>query len=377
MKSHCLKIRPTYQKLKKVSLVLVFSFLAANFSVSHAAETDSATAGSRNFYQVLDEVLSDFEYDLKAGQVIGLKDLSIRNVVTSENVPPSFKSHLELLVTERILKTTKARVVHCVACRSRKTTLNGDNMTISSAENNVPELQRIAKMNGIQNFMDVAFAYQPSGMILSFQISDVDTGTTLWSRNYNSQSTRASAQRRGVDYQDLEDAKTKMEYQPTIQMKPTLYTVMAPKAGSGYSTALGLGFRMMERYDNRQKEVGFEMNYYLDIANLTGQPSAKNDVKNLYSSFNLTLLFVHAWSLFGNEENYNKARGVVFGALGGTYASGFLGGLIRGGYEWRLAKHWSVTSFLGYRPQSTLVISNTVTAPLSGVEGGLGVGFIF
>lgn len=377
MKSRSLSTKSILQKLKMVSLVLLLSFLTAKTPLAYSAENDSSVAGSRNFYQVLDEVLSDFEYDLKAGQVVGLKDLAIRNVMTSENVPPSFKSHLELLVTERILKTTKARIVHCVACRSRKTTLSGESMTISSAENNVPELQRIAKMNGIQNFMDVAFAYQPSGMILSFQISDVDTGTTLWSRNYNSQSTRASAQRRGVDYQDLEDAKTKMEYQPTIQMKPTLYFVMAPKAGSGYATALALGYRMMERYDNRQKEVGFEMNYYMDIAKLTGQPSATTDQTNLYTGFNLTLQFVHAWSLFGSEENYNKARGLVFGSIGGTYASGFLGGLIRGGYEWRLAKHWSVTSFLGYRPQSTLVISNTLTAPLSGVEGGIGVGFIF
>ena len=250
-------------------------------------------------------------------------------------------------------------------------------MTITSPENNVAEMQRIAKMNGIANFMDIAFAYEPGGMILSLQISDVETGTTLWSRTYNSQSTRASAQRRGVDYSELEDAKTKMEYQPIIQTMPILYTVMAPKANSGYSTSLGFGVRMTERYDNRSKEVGFEMNYYADTAALTGQPSAKNDPKNIYAGFNVTMLFVHGWSVFGSEENTNKARGMIFGGLGGTYASGFLGGLIRGGYEWKLAKHWAVNAFLGYRPQSTLVISGTTTAPVSGVEGGLGVGFIF
>ena len=367
------------QPILKAALLLSLSAIVPfQNAATFADESEgAATSSARNFYTVLDEVLSDFEYDLKSGQVVGLKDLAIRNIVTSENVPNSFKSHLELLITERILKTTKARIVHCVACRSRKTTLNGESMTISSAENNVPEMQRIARMSGISNFMDAAFAYQPSGMILSLQISDVETGTTLWSRNYNSQNTRAAAQRRGVDYADLEESKSRMEYQPTIQMRPTLYTVIAPKVGGGTATVMGLGFRMMERYDNRQKEVGFEMNYYADINTLTGKPEASSSTRNIYSGFNLTLLFVHAWSLFGNEENYNKARGVVFGAIGGTYATGFLGGVIRTGYEWRLAKHWSFNVFAGYRPQSTVVISNSVSAPLGGAEGGLGVGFIF
>ena len=356
------------------SLAQACSLFVAMMSKPAQAEEPPAPNGSRNFYKVLDEVLSDFEYDLKSGQVLGLKDLAVRNIATSENVPNSFKSHLELLLTERILKTTKARIVHCVACRAKKTTLDGQNMTITTPDSNSSEMQRIAKMNGIQNFMDVAFAYQPSGMMLSIQISDSETGTALWSRNYNSDTSRASAQRRGVDYQEVDEAKTKMEYQPTVQFKPTIYTLMAPKAGSGTTTALGPGFRMMERYDNRHKEVGFEMNYYLDIGSLTKTTTAT--ASNVWSSFNLTMLFMHAWGLFGDEENYNQTRGVIHAGIGGSYASGFLGGLVRAGYEWRFAKHWALTSFVGYRPPASILISGTATS-LTGVEGGLGVGFIY
>ena len=68
----------------------------------------------RSFYQVLEDVLSDFEYDVKSGDVRGLTDLSVRNVVTSENVPESFKSHLELLTTERILKNSQTRMIQCI-----------------------------------------------------------------------------------------------------------------------------------------------------------------------------------------------------------------------------------------------------------------------
>jgi hypothetical protein len=370
-------IRTIPSRLLKQALIAWFGLLSVHASSSFAQTAPEAPSGSRNFYQVLDEVLADFEYDLKTGQVIGMKDLSIRNLVTSENIPPSFKSHLELLITERILKVTKSRVVHCLACRSKTAKLNGETMVITSAETNSAELQRIARMNGVQNFMDVAFAYQPTGMILSFQISDVEAGTTLWTRNYNSENTRASAQRRGVDFQELEDAKTRMEYQSTMQIRPVLYTVMAPKATSGYSTALGFGLRMMERYDNRQKEVGFEANYYADVNLLTGLSTASTDNTNLYNSFNFTLLFQHGWALFGPEENFNKARSIIIGGIGGTYAAGFLGGLLRATYEWRMAKHWTISGFLGYRPKGTLVITTTQTASVSGVEGGIGVGYIF
>jgi hypothetical protein len=364
-------------KATKVAGLSFALFLAVLSPKTNAEEAAPPANNTRGFYQVLDEVLSDFEYDLKAGQVGGLKDLSIRNVATSENIPPSFKSHLELLISERILKTSKTRIVHCIACRSKRATLNGDSMTIASPDSNSAELSRIAKMNGIQNFMDVAFAYQPSGMILSLEISDSETGTLIWSKSYNSDSTRASAQKRGVDYQEVQDAQAKMEYQPTIQIRPVLYTAFEPKASSGYASVLGLGFRMMERYDNRKKEVGFEVDYFESIPSLVGQPGASSDKNNIYSSFNLTFLFTHAWNLFGDEENYNKARGQIYAGIGGTYASGFLGAVVRGGYEWHLAKHWAITTFLGYRPQATVVIDSTKTVPLSGVEGGLGVGFLF
>ncbi len=367
-------------RLTKIVCLQFWVFISFQLMGGHyvSAAEPPAPQGSRNFYQVLDELLADFEYDLKQGQVIGLKDLSIRNIATSENVPNSFKTHLELLITERIQKSVKTRVVHCLACRSKRTELNGQTMVIKAGEMNPAELQRIAKMNGISNFMDVAFAYQPTGMILSLSVSDAETSSSLWSRTYNSETTRAAAARRGVDYQQQSDPnQVALEYQPTLQIKPTLYTVMTPKAGSGYSTALAVGFRMMERYDNRQKEVGFEMNYYFDIPSLIGVPGASEDKSVIYNGVNLTLLFTHAWALFGSEENYNQPRAVILGAIGGTYASGLLGAVARGTYEWRLGKHWAVSGFLGYRPKSTVVLENNVTSSMSGIEGGIGVGYLF
>jgi hypothetical protein len=355
---------------------IVFA-LAALSSVLPTRAFAAATE-TRNFYEVLGDLLSDFEYDLKNGSVTGLKDLAIRNIAMSENIPPSFRNHLELVVTEKILGTTKTRVVQCLPCRARKATLNQDQILVTSAELNPSELGRIAKAQGIDNFMDLAFSYQPTGMVLSMTTADASTGSVIWSRSYNSETSRASAYRRGVDFSQMETSVKQNEYIPTLQYRGSISYLSEPDAGDRAS-CLSLGFRLVERYDNRKKEVGFEMDYITDVRTLSGTPvtaTATDTGARVYGTFNLTLLFVHAWNLIGAEENYNQMRGSIITGVGGTYASGYLGGIFRGGYEWRLAKHWAVNTTLGYRPKATTLITGTEKS-VSGIEYGLGISALF
>jgi hypothetical protein len=339
-----------------------------------AGESDGSQF--RNFYEVLDDLLGDFEYDLKNGNVTGLKDVALRNIALSENIPPSFKSHLELLLTEKILKTTKTRVIQCLPCRARKTSLNGDQVVITSPDTNPAELSRIAKAANIEHFLDSAFSFQPSGMVLSMYITDPESGSIIWSRSYNSETSRAAAFRRGVDYNQLDEARRQTEYTPTLQSRLAIYYLFQP-ALPQTAGCLALGYRMVERYDNRKKEVGFEANYMTDASTIVNSSGAST--QNFYSGFglNLTLLFLHSWNFIGEEENYNKIRGSALLGIGGTYASGFLGGLIRGSYEWRLAKHFGVSLILGYRPSSTAFLNGTSSGTVSGLEYGLGVNFLF
>ena len=336
-------------------------------------------AKERNFYEVLEDVLADFEYDLRNNNVSGLRDLAIKNIATSEGVPPSFKSHLELLVTERIIKTSKTRVVQCIPCRAKKTTLNGDQVVISATDTNPNELARLAKSSSIAHFMDIAFAYQPSGMILSMYITEPETGSVVWSRSYNSEMSQASAMRRGVDFSQVDANRKQTEYAPTKQYRIIAYYLFQPNV-SGVSGTLGLGFRMMERYDNRKKEVGFEFDYFRDASSLVVPASASTSSStNLWGGINGTLLFMHAWNLIGEEENFNKVRGSFNLGVGGTYTSGYLGGLIRAQYEWRLGKHFSVSGSLGYRPQASafLTTSSSTGTAISGAEYGLGISMLF
>jgi len=331
----------------------------------------------RNFYEVLEDLLGDYEFDIKNGEVNGLKDLSIRNMAVSENIPPSFKSHLELLVTERILRNTKTRVIQCLPCRARRTVLNGDQVVITSADTNSAELARIAKLQGIAHFLDVAFSYQPSGMVMSMYITDPESGSIVWSRSYNSETSRASAFRRGVDYSQIDNARRQTEYAAQLQYRLGLIYQFEPNIANSPSGCLGLSFRLMERYDNRKKEVGFEANYLVDAPTIVSTTAGTTG--NLYNGFtlNLTLLFMHTWNFIGEEENYNKMRGGLNVGVGGTYASGFLGALFRVGWEWRLGKHFSVTPMLGYRPASSAYVSGAAAGPVSGLEYGMGIHYLF
>lgn len=330
---------------------------------------------TRNFYQVLEDVLADFEYDLKNGRVKGLRNMSIRNIAVSENIPPSFKNHIELLVSERILKTTQTQLIQCLPCKSKQAKLVGEDLVISTPDTNPAELSRIARRTGIEHFMDVSFAYQPTGMILSFFVTDPENNNVVWSRSYNSETSRAAAFRRGVDYSQIEQARDASNYAPGIQVRAIVYYLFE-KNVSGTDGTLGLGFRMVERYDNRKKEVGFEMNYLIQSDTLAGA-SATADDPSLYSGFNMTLLFVHSWNFFGVEENFNRVRGNFFVGIGGTYASGFLGALIRTGYEWRLGKHWALSANLGYRPKATYFVGSTAAGSVAGPEFGLGISALF
>lgn len=350
-----------------VALTLV---AGVHSSVARAADSDSKT---RNFYEVLEDVLSDFEYDLKNGNVQGLKDIAVRNIATSENIPPSFRSHLQLLVSERILKSSKTRVIQCLECRAKKTQLSGDKVIVSSMDTNPVELARVAKENGILHFMDIAFAYQPSGMLLSLHITDPEQGIVIWSKTYNSEMSRSSAARRGVDYSQIDDSRKQAEYVPTIQYRMSFLYLSEPNVGER-TGATGLAFRAVERYDNRHKEVGFELDVMKNASSIVG--STANTV-DLYSGVNATLLFVHAWNFIGDEENYNHPRGSLMLGLGGTYASGFLGGLFRAQYEWRLGKSYAIAPTLGYRPKSTAFVSSDPAGEVGGIEAGLGISILF
>jgi hypothetical protein len=356
-------------------ILLTLAMLATLVSPkAHAGPPD----GQRDFYGALNDTLGDFEYDLKHETVKGADSFAVREVTSNENVPLSFASHIEDLIAERVLRATKSKIIKCIGCKARSTSLTGknggDQLKITSPRTNAKELAKIAKAQGIRHFMDVSFTYLPSGMVMSMTVTDPADSTITWSHTYNSESSRAALLRRGYDTDQLDESTRRAtEYPATIQYRLRVDYLIEPDIG-GYKGCLGFAFRMVERYDNRKKELGFEFQYLRGTAALL---HADEENVSLYAGINATLLVLHVWNLIGGKEDFNLPRASLYGGVGGTYTSGFLGGLFRVGAEYRMGQHSAVTAHLGYRPPSTAFIPIGDGESVTGAELGAGISFLF
>ena len=77
----------------------------------------------RQFHEVLNDLLSEFAYDVKQGQVNGLKNLSVRRVDISDTLPKTYEQYVELLVSERIRENSKVKLINCVPCKTKSSTM--------------------------------------------------------------------------------------------------------------------------------------------------------------------------------------------------------------------------------------------------------------
>src|SRR5262245_10886408 len=73
----------------------------------------------RLFHEVLEELLNEFGYDVKSGQISGLKNLSIRKVSVSESLPRTYENYVELLIAERVRENSKVRMISCLPCKTK------------------------------------------------------------------------------------------------------------------------------------------------------------------------------------------------------------------------------------------------------------------
>jgi hypothetical protein len=353
------------------------ALIAALLTLVPAPSARAAELKERDFYTTIQDALGDFEYDLKNDLVKGAQNLAIRDVVTGEKVPRSFRPQLETMITEKMIKVTKSKIILCTNCEARRLDLKDDKIVMTSARINQKELARLAKQQGIDHFLNVVFDYHPTGIVIDMTITDAPDGRIVWSKSYNSETSRAALLRRGFDMDEMTGEQRRItEYPPIIQYRLGIDYLFEP-ATSGSTGCLGFFFRMVERYDNRKKEIGFEFEYLRNSATLIN--SAAASATDPYGAINLTAFVLHAWNFLGSYEDLNSARASAYIGIGGTSTVSFLGALIRGGFEWRLGKHFATSAHLGYRPSSTLFLSvgGTGVQILSGLEYGGGLNFMF
>jgi hypothetical protein len=244
-------------------------------------------------------------------------------------------------------------------------------------------LLKVARKSGIQSFLDLAFAYRPSGLTLSIAVTALETGALTSSKTYSSESSPTAARRRGLTPPETETLLTDESGAGTAKMQyrvATLFSYLPDREGAGSlnanaSTALGVLFRGMERYDRFRKEVGFQFETYRSSVSLIQANTASTD--SLWSKLNVAVLFMHGWNLARYPDNPQFARGTLTVGIGGFYAPGHLTPLARTAYEWRLGKHWATALQLGYRMKSSIYVDGASVGTVGGLDAGVGIHYVF
>jgi hypothetical protein len=369
---------------------------ADDFSLAEESEqlrVESST-GVRRFHEVLDDLLMEFGYDIEQGQLGSLKSLSIRQVSLNENLPRSYENYLELLVSERIRENSQVKLIACLSCKTRSSTLVDGKLVITSPKTNVQRLNSAAEQLGVQHFMDVTLVYHSTHMVLAFQIFAANSKELVWARAYNSETIRSKFQKLAVDYNQVAKARKSEEYEPEYKFLLGFVAAGIPNiAGTSEdSSMLGLQMRAMERFDRRKHEFGLMLNFLLTSSSLKPQPSAEASaepsaeetaepveaVKTIkpYKSA-LSLFAIYSYNFLGLVESYNEIRHGLHAGLGPLLASAYFAPMGRVGWDVYFGRRWVVTTGIMYVGASSTVVGSDIVKTKGGLGGDLVVSFNF
>ncbi|MCX6129332.1 MAG: hypothetical protein NTX25_09760 [Proteobacteria bacterium] len=329
---------------------------------AQAAEIDKIREASpkqiRLFHEVLNDLLTEFAYDVKGGQINGLKNISIRKISVSESLPRSYESYVELLIAERIRENSKIRLITCLPCKTKNTRIIDDRILITSPTTNADDMNRAATQLGIENFMDVVLVYHTTHMVLATQIFDTASKETVWTRTYNSETVKTRFQSLAIDAKQVEQIRGEEEYKPEFRYMIGFGAGSIPnvKKPTRETSVLGLHIRGTEKFDNRRSEFGLLLNLNIATSSfLSAYPTegtatspaatetestTTREAKPFTSSVGLFAIFAH--NFLGSIESYNELRFGLNAGLGLHLAPGYLAPGLRLGADTYLGRRFSV-----------------------------------
>lgn len=368
--------------------------LAATQSKEAEELSVAAAPQVRRFHEVLDELLAEFGYDIRTGQMEGLKNLAVRKVVVNDALPPSYKNYVELLVAERIRENSQIRLISCVSCKNRTSRVVDGRLVITSPTTNMDEMNRAAAQMGIDHFLDVVLVYHTTHMVLAFQAFDTHTKEMVWARTYNSETIKSRFQKLAIDYSQVEKSRPGEDYVPEFRYLVGAGGAGVPNVagGSEDSGMLMLHFRGSEKFDNRHSEFGLILNIYQSTANLlsdyptTGgtadEEVAADEVVEEETALEpfrsaIGLYMMYAYNFLGSIESYNTTRYGVNLGLGTLLASGYLAGSVRLGLDIYFGRTFGVTLAGLYVASSQVLVDNEYQDTKGGAGGELAVVYNF
>ena len=357
---------------------------------SDSQELNGNSKTVRQFHEVLDELLMEFGYDIKMGQLNGLKNVSIRKVEVSEELPKTYERYIELLIEERIRENAQVKLINCLPCRTRSSLLVDGKLKITSPSHNLGQLNTAAEQLGIDNFMDVILVYHTTHMVLAFQIFNAGTKELVWARAYNSETIKSRFQKMAVDYSQVAQSRVSTEYQPEYKFMFGLGAASIPNVSENANdrTMANLQVRASERFNNRRSDFGLLLSIMSTTASFlkeypaadgsgtatTVDPDAETSPETKPAAFKAAFAIygVYGHNFLGNVESYNKARHGVHIGIGPTIATGYLAGTIRAGWDVYFGRRF-VTSLavMELLPTTITLAGKTVKTP-----GGVGADLV-
>ena len=342
----------------------------------------------RRFHEVLNELLNEFGYDLKLGQIKGLKNISLRKMDLSTTLPRSYKHYLEMLIAEQVRENSRVRIISCLPCKSKTSRMVDGRLVITSPTTNSLEMTRVANQLGIDYFMDAVLVYHTTHMVLGLQIFNVDSKELVWSRSYNSETIRSRFQKLAVDYSQVEKGEKSDEYVPDFRYSVGLGGAGIPNVGGSTkdSSFMALSFRGSEKFNNRKTEFGVLFNilqsssallsdYPVEEATVEQEVDAtppeivlETDQPKAFTTA-LVIFAVYSHNFLGSLENYDRMRhGINFG-IGTILASGYLAGAGRLGWDIYFGKRF-ILSLGGIAVNSSEITVGDTTLKTKGGGGG-------
>ena len=324
----------------------------------------SSATTVRRFHQVLDELLAEFGYDIKTGDIKGLENIALRKVSVSEALPHSYKKYMKMLVSERIMDNADIKVLNCIPCEGKTSRVVEGKFIITSPATNVAELKLAAKRLGIANFMDVILVYHSTHMVLGVEIFDIESNELVWSRSYNSETIKSRYQKLAIDYSQIAKSRESDEYEPEYRILVGAGGASVPNLGSSDSSAmLSIEIRSTEKFNNRKSEFGMMLTLFSSSNSLlseypsvegTGGGSASESTDSSSGAtatpaepepFTTAIVIggLYSHNFLGSVESYDQIRQGVHLMGGGLVASGYMAPIVRAGWDVFFGRRYVLT----------------------------------
>ena len=347
-----------------------------NAAVKQEEMLHTSTSPIRRFHEVLDALLIEFGYDLKMGQINGIKNLAIRKTEVNEVLPNSYRKYVKMLINERIMMNTDIHLISCILCENKYSKITDGKLIITSPTTNAALLRTTAEQLGIEYFMDVMLVYHPTHMVLAFEIFKANSDELIWSRAYNSETIRSRYQGLAIDYKQVSKSRNSDEYVPEYRVMVGVGPVTFPNVGgtSADSSMMGIEFRSMERFSKRQSEFGLSLTLVETSTGLSGAPTDSATPSNptapkpFKTAGMLNVLFAH--NFIGSVESYDEIRqGLHVGGGAVVATGGYVAGMGRLGWDFFFGRRWVLSVAGMYIMPSELVVSGATVQTTGGVGG--------